>query len=132
MEQPALLVVARIVDCPIWLFSDDNNAPIEIGDLMCGAPIELYWRATGIGHFIPNAVQETAADALARHVQRGIEAARKEEAECAFEFFLGHTGFIKEDPLNLTVLTTVQERQKTNSSGSTGTAPGALAQGASC
>ena len=67
MEQPALLVVARIVDCPIWLFSDDNNAPIEIGDLMCGAPIEVYWRATGIGHFIPNAVQETAADALARH-----------------------------------------------------------------
>ena len=87
MEQPALLVVARIVDCPIWLFSDDNNAPIEIGDLMCGAPIELYWRATGIGHFIPNAVQETAADALARHVQRGIEAARKEEAECAFGIF---------------------------------------------
>ena len=69
---------------------------------MCGAPIELYWRATGIGHFIPNAVQETAADALARHVQRGIESARKEEAECAFgHFFLGHTGFIKEDPLNL-------------------------------
>ena len=91
MEQPALLVVARIVDCPIWLFSDDNNAPIEIGDLMCGAPIEVYWRATGIGHFIPNAVQETAADALARHVQRGIEAARKEEAECAFGNFFGGT-----------------------------------------
>ena len=51
-------------------FSDDNNAPIEIGDLMCGAPIELYWRATGIGHFIPNAVQETAADALARHEEK--------------------------------------------------------------
>ena len=30
MEQPALLVVARIVDCPIWLFSDDNNAPIKL------------------------------------------------------------------------------------------------------
>ena len=28
-------------------------------------------------------------------------------------FFLGQTGFIKEDPLNLTVLTTGQERQKT-------------------
>ena len=80
-SQHCVWCLARIVDCPIWLFSDDNNAPIEIGDLMCGAPIEVYWRATGIGHFIPNSVQETAADALARHVQRGIEAARKEEAE---------------------------------------------------